>query len=95
MGVELGKVLKKAILPELQNNEGLGTMVLPISSSITIVLSAEDEFFSYIYGWTLEELTDWLAQQNQPAFRAKQIWKWLYEQAVTEWDQMLNLPVAL
>jgi len=33
----------------------------------------------YIYGWTLEELTDWLAQQNQPAFRAKQIWKWLYE----------------
>ena len=49
----------------------------------------------YIYGWTLEELTDWLAQLNQPAFRAKQIWKWLYEQAVTEWDQMLNLPVAL
>ena len=33
---------------------------------------------------TLEELTAWLQGQGEPAFRAKQIFQWLYRGGKTE-----------
>jgi 23S rRNA (adenine2503-C2)-methyltransferase len=36
-------------------------------------------------------LTDW----GEPAFRAQQIWEWLYVQLVSSYDAMTNLPKAL
>lgn len=43
---------------------------------------------------TLEELTAWLKEQGEPAFRAKQIFRWLYR-GVTSFDEMSDLSKAL
>ncbi len=43
---------------------------------------------------TQEEIGDYLKTWNQPAFRAKQIFSWLYK-GVTEFDQMTNIPKEL
>ena len=47
-----------------------------------------------IKSMTLEELTAWLKEQGEPAFRAKQIFQWLYR-GVTSFDEMSNLSKAL
>ena len=43
---------------------------------------------------TLVELTAWLTEQGEPAFRAKQIFHWLYR-GVTSFDEMSDLSKAL
>ncbi len=43
-----------------------------------------------IKSMTLEELTAWLKDRGEPAFRAKQIFHWLYR-GVTSFDQMSDL----
>ena len=43
---------------------------------------------------TLEELTAWLKERGEPAFRAKQIFHWLYR-GVTSFDEMTDLSKAL
>ena len=47
-----------------------------------------------IKSMTLEELTAWLQGQGEPAFRAKQIFQWLYR-GVTSFEEMTNLSKAL
>ena len=47
------------------------------------------------YELTLGELTDLVGEWGEPAFRAKQIWRWLYSQLVTDPAEMLNLPLLL
>lgn len=44
-----------------------------------------------IYGLTLAELTDWVLENGQKKFRAKQIWEWLYRKRVDDFSQMSNL----
>ena len=39
----------------------------------------------------LEELTEKLKEMGQPAFRAKQIFEWLHEKLVENYDEMTNL----
>ena len=48
-----------------------------------------------IHGLLLEELTSAVRELGAPAFRAKQIWHWLYEQRVSTWEAMKNLPAEL
>jgi 23S rRNA (adenine2503-C2)-methyltransferase len=43
---------------------------------------------------TLEELTAWLKDQGEPAFRARQVFKWLYR-GVTSFEEMTDLSKAL
>jgi 23S rRNA (adenine2503-C2)-methyltransferase len=43
----------------------------------------------------LPKLSEWLARQNQPAFRATQINSWIFEGRVDQFDQMSNLPQSL
>jgi len=47
-----------------------------------------------IKSMTLEELTDWFKEQGEPAFRAKQVFRWLYR-GVTSFDEMSDLSKAL
>lgn len=47
-----------------------------------------------IKSMTLEELTAWMKEQGEPAFRAKQIFEWLYR-GVTSFDEMSNLSKPL
>jgi len=42
-----------------------------------------------------DELAAALRDLGAPAFRAQQVWRWLYVQRVTAWNQMQNLPADL
>jgi 23S rRNA (adenine2503-C2)-methyltransferase len=44
-----------------------------------------------IYNLNLEELTNWFAQQKQPAYRAKQIWTAIYQQFINHPDEITTL----
>ncbi|GAA0307590.1 23S rRNA (adenine2503-C2)-methyltransferase [Gracilibacillus halotolerans] len=44
-----------------------------------------------IYSLTFDQLVEWVVNNKQKKFRAKQIWNWLYKQRVTSFDDMLNV----
>lgn len=44
---------------------------------------------------TLPDLEAIFAEWNEPRFRAKQCYEWLWNKGATEWDAMTNLPKAL
>jgi 23S rRNA (adenine2503-C2)-methyltransferase len=48
-----------------------------------------------LYALTQAELADLLASWGEPKFRAKQIWDWLYDKRVDNFDAMTNLPASL
>ncbi len=47
-----------------------------------------------IYGLLPEEMEALCKKLGQPAFRAKQIWNWLYDKQVCAFNEMKNLPAA-
>ncbi|MGE4275796.1 MAG: 23S rRNA (adenine(2503)-C(2))-methyltransferase RlmN [Lawsonibacter sp.] len=47
-----------------------------------------------IKSMTLEELTAWFQERGEPAFRAKQVFRWLYR-GVTSFDEMSDLSKSL
>ena len=46
-------------------------------------------------GAEMAELTAWLQRHGEPAYRAKQIFQWVFEKGATSFDEMTNLPKAL
>ncbi len=48
-----------------------------------------------LYDLTLDELTALMEKWEQPDYRARQIWRWLYGQKVSEIAAMTNLPASL
>lgn len=48
-----------------------------------------------LYALTLAELTDLLVGWGEPKFRARQLWEWLYDNRVDNFDAMSNLPARL
>ena len=40
---------------------------------------------------TLEEIIDFLAKRGEKPFRAKQIWQWIWQRGVTDFNEMSNL----
>lgn len=44
-----------------------------------------------IYGLTRDELIAWAIDNGQKAFRATQIWDWLYKKRVQSFDEMTNI----
>ncbi|WP_369700024.1 23S rRNA (adenine(2503)-C(2))-methyltransferase RlmN [Bacillus sp. AFS041924] len=48
-----------------------------------------------IYSLKVSDLEDWLKAQKQQAFRAKQIYNWLYVQRVESFGEMQNIPKDL
>ncbi len=42
-----------------------------------------------------EELTAWFAERKQPAYRAKQIHKWIFQKRAVDFDEMTDLPQSL
>lgn len=49
----------------------------------------------FIYDLTLSQLEDWLKANGEPAFRAAQIYDWLYKKRATSFEQMSNLSKSL
>jgi 23S rRNA (adenine2503-C2)-methyltransferase len=41
---------------------------------------------------TLEELRQEMLQRNEPGFRAKQVYEWIWKKSVRTFDQMVNIP---
>jgi len=48
-----------------------------------------------IYSLTLKDLKEWLTEQGEKAFRAQQIFDWLYVKRVSSFDEMSNLSKAM
>lgn len=48
-----------------------------------------------IYSLQLHELKEWLVAENEKAFRAEQIFDWLYTKRVTSFEDMTNLSKGL
>ncbi|TYS63108.1 23S rRNA (adenine(2503)-C(2))-methyltransferase RlmN [Bacillus infantis] len=48
-----------------------------------------------IYSLQLDELKDWLKENNEKVFRAAQIFEWLYQKRVASFEDMTNLSKAL
>src|SRR5947209_10789049 len=44
---------------------------------------------------TLPQMQEWLLERGEPAFRAKQLYSWLYQRLVTDFSAMSNLPQSL
>ncbi|WP_322924720.1 23S rRNA (adenine(2503)-C(2))-methyltransferase RlmN [Paenibacillus campi] len=49
----------------------------------------------FIYDFSLEDLQDWVKENNEPAFRAAQIFDWLYVKRVFSFEEMTNLSKGL
>ncbi|WP_067922033.1 MULTISPECIES: 23S rRNA (adenine(2503)-C(2))-methyltransferase RlmN [Alicyclobacillus] len=49
----------------------------------------------HAYDLRMEEWTSWLQEMGQPAYRAAQIYRWLYQSQVSEFAAMTNLPQTL
>jgi len=41
------------------------------------------------------QLIDYLTDLDQPRFRARQLWNWLYQRHVDDFEAMTNLPKSL
>ena len=52
-------------------------------------------FSSNILDYSLEELSECLQKAGHPAFRARQIFDWIYHKGVDSFDPMKNLPREL
>ena len=48
-----------------------------------------------LYDLNFEELTQFVVALEQPTFRARQIWEWLYQRFAADFDSMANLPQTL
>ena len=48
-----------------------------------------------LVSFTRDELTQLVRARNLPAYRAGQIWKWLYDSMADSWSAMTNLPASL
>jgi 23S rRNA (adenine2503-C2)-methyltransferase len=48
-----------------------------------------------LYSLSFDQIKDLLATWNEPGFRAKQLWDWLYNQRVSTFEEMKNLPKGL
>ncbi len=46
-------------------------------------------------GKTKKELEEFFAELGEPKFRAKQVFEWIYDKRVFDFDRMLNLPKTL
>jgi 23S rRNA (adenine2503-C2)-methyltransferase len=43
----------------------------------------------------LDELTEFVKELGQPAYRARQIWEWIYQRYAADFEEMSNLPQSL
>ncbi len=60
-------------------------------SQLPEVISEAEVKTKNFYGMTQDDLKSFLKGLGKEQFRAQQIFKWVYEQRVTDFDQMLNL----
>ncbi|MBV9691138.1 MAG: 23S rRNA (adenine(2503)-C(2))-methyltransferase RlmN [Ktedonobacteraceae bacterium] len=62
---------------------------------MTSRISSETTKKTDLLALTLPQLQQWLKEQGEPSFRAKQIYNWLYTHLVTDFAEMTSLSQAL
>jgi len=67
----------------------------PISRNQGSLIPMPNDTALSLLDFTLEELRDWLVRQGHPAFRAAQIYQWIYQKGAASFAEMSNLPEAL
>ncbi len=55
----------------------------------------EDEFMLHLLDQSPEQLQNWFTAQGLPAYRARQVRKWLFKKRATGFEQMTDLPPLL
>ncbi|MEM8667255.1 MAG: 23S rRNA (adenine(2503)-C(2))-methyltransferase RlmN [Planctomycetota bacterium] len=71
-------------------------MSLPVIESSKVASAAEEEDARrHLLDLSIDELKAWLKENGQPAFRARQILSWVFQQRVTDFQLMSDLPKAL
>jgi 23S rRNA (adenine2503-C2)-methyltransferase len=71
------------------------TPAIHINDSVTPRPSVRRQRPVTVYDLTVDQLRDKLQELGAPAYRAQQIYDWVYTHKVTGYDQMTNLPAAL
>lgn len=44
-----------------------------------------------IYGLTIDELSEWMIEHGQKKFRAQQVWDWVFQKRITDFNEMKNV----
>lgn len=88
---------RKTVKTQLEKGREIAAAVnLPIAeSNCTTPTDRVDDPRRHLLDCSIEELKDWLADRNQPAFRAKQIFDWVFSRRVNDFRQMSDLPATL
>lgn len=63
-----------------------------IATHSPILLPSFGEARPLVHGLSREDLTAWISAAGQPPYRVAQVWSWLYDHRVSDWDAMTNLP---
>lgn len=50
---------------------------------------------NHVLNWDKPTLQQWLKERGNPAFRAQQIWKWIFEGRAESFEEMTDLPKKL
>ncbi len=66
-----------------------------ISQPVSIKPVSRRQRLLGFYDYSVEELSEKLAELDTPAFRSKQMYNWAYEHFVTSWGDMKNIPTTL
>ena len=53
---------------------------------------AVEPAFKPLLGTSLPELTDWVQQQGQPAYRGKQLYQWIYQKGAKSLEEITVFP---
>lgn len=76
------------------------TLAFPLSlpvvqpdSSVTPMPGLDSR--SHLLDYSLQQLENWLTENGETKFRAKQIFQWVYEKRAREFSEMTNLPKSL
>ncbi len=81
----------------MRYNENMSSLPTsqPTTSAPTAPATEPSEQRIALLDLSFAELTDYLATLGEPAFRARQIWEWIYKRYVLDFEQMTNLPKQL
>jgi len=69
-----------------------GSSAIAKHESVFAASKADAQGRENLIGLSKDELIDLLGQYQIPAFRAKQIWHWIYQRGVQSFDAMGNIP---
>ncbi len=66
-----------------------------MSTTVSITTRTTSQTRTDLLSLSLPQLQQWFSERGEPAFRAQQVYNWIYRHLVREFSAMTNLPAAL